>query len=180
MSIGAALYSSEHQDWNTPECVLERVRFVGPIALDPCSNAQSIVRARIEYRLERGEDGLKLPWDVGGLIFLNPPYDDEIAAFMRRANTCGQEVIALVPHRTDTAWYHENISNLAAKCEWRGRLKHMRGVADQRQRDMFGIAPVAAEEGDAPAPFPSVVLYWGRRVVNFTAAFAGAGAIWTR
>ena len=46
----------------------------------------------------------------GGWTFLNPPYGREIKAFMRKAHEevqQGAKVVALVPARTDTAWWHE-------------------------------------------------------------------------
>jgi hypothetical protein len=44
------------------------------VDLDPCSNSRSTVRARKTYSLERGEDGLRLPWRDA--VFINPPYSD--------------------------------------------------------------------------------------------------------
>lgn len=31
-----------------------------------------------------------------------------------------------------------------------------------------------------PAPFPTVLLYWGKRVKRFAAAFEDAGVMWVR
>jgi hypothetical protein len=64
--------------------VLDRVRRIDPIGLDPFSNAQSIVGAKREFRLDRGEDALRLDWRGYGLVYANPPFGDEIAACMRR------------------------------------------------------------------------------------------------
>jgi hypothetical protein len=189
MSLNDGMFASEFDDWNTPLEVLAPVREFNDgeqIACDPCSNAQSIVNARVEYRLERGEDGLVLSWFHGGLVFFNPPYGDEIAAFMRRANKLsnkGLEAVALVPNRSDTAWYQDNISNVAAKCEWRGRLVHPRGVADQRQASLFaaslfGPGRVAVVPESGTAPFPSALLYWGHRARRFAEVFARFGKVW--
>jgi hypothetical protein len=188
--LNSGLYSSDHSDWNTPECVLERVRKMGPIGLDPCSNAQSTVRAATEWRLERGEDGLRLDWRGHGLVFVNPPYGDALASWLGQADAYGSgvvEIIALVPHRTDTAAYHDNIRHLSAKCEWRGRLKHPRGTAEQRQTG-FHLARGFGSSGYPEliklpnevnsAPFPSVILYWGDRLRLFEQAFGGAGKVW--
>lgn len=185
MALNAeALYSSVFDDWNTPEEVLVPVLAFNDgeqIALDPASNAQSIVNARVEYRLDRGEDGLRLSWAYDGLTFINPPYGEDIAAFMRRADRyggSGQEIIALVPNRSDTAWYQDNVANVAAKCEWRGRLIHPRGVADSPQVSLFPVSgpPPAPESGTAP--FPSALLYWGHRARRFAEVFARFGKVW--
>ena len=48
-----ALYSSEYDDWNTPAEVLREIALFDAIGLDPCSNEQSIVNARVAWRLDR-------------------------------------------------------------------------------------------------------------------------------
>lgn len=180
----AAMFSSEWDDWNTPEQVLAPVRAFngGPIGLDPCSNADSIVNALREYRLDRGEDGLVLTWAGFGLVFFNPPYGDEIGPFMRRADAfggAGVEIFALVPNRTDTAWYQDNVFNVAAKLEWAGRLVHPRGRPDRRQLTLLGAGdvPVAPPESGS-APFPSAILYWGPRARRFEQFFSPFGRVW--
>jgi hypothetical protein len=69
-------------DWTTPQWVIDLVKeaFGGSIDLDPCSNEQSIVGARVEYRLPEDE-GLVDTWQPalpeGGTAqtaFVNPPY----------------------------------------------------------------------------------------------------------
>jgi len=118
-------------------------------------------------------------------VFCNPPYGDDIAPCMRRVAYFaaeGVEIIALLPHRTDTQWW-QSTSGAAGKCEWEGRLKHPRGVSDKRQLRLVGVAHI--EEAFPPpetgtAPFPSVVVYWGQRFNRFERAFADAGQIWQR
>jgi hypothetical protein len=84
--VNAALLSSERPDWNTPARVVDVVREVagGEIGCDPCSNATSIVGARVEYRLDRNQNGLELPWS--SLTYINPPYGREIGAWTMRAH----------------------------------------------------------------------------------------------
>ena len=98
--------------WNTPPGILASVRKVNFIALDPCSNATSLVQADREFRLERGEDGLVNGWDTpnhNGLVFVNPPYSRGnyfkwCKKIVSEAN-CGCEIIALVPANIETkAW----------------------------------------------------------------------------
>jgi hypothetical protein len=181
--LNGGMFSSEFDDWNTPACVLERVRRVAPIGLDPCSNAQSIVRALVEFRLARGEDGLARVWDGYGLVFVNPPYGDALPMWAKkiaREAHATVEIITLVPHRTDTEWYRTMARGCSAKCEWHGRLVHPRGAADSAQASLFGGAAVAAPEKSGTAPFPSVVLYHGRRAPAFVKAFSDAGEVWTR
>lgn len=57
--------------YTTPEWLCE---LFPAVDFDPCSNPRSLVRALVAYWLERGENGLKLPWR--GTTFINPPYSD--------------------------------------------------------------------------------------------------------
>lgn len=155
------MMSSKRANWCTPDEVLELVRKVGPIALDPCSNKHSRVRARRELRLERGENGLVQPWARGrgaGLVYVNPPYGDAVKEWCAKIEleaAQGCEVIALLAARTCTAWFQEYAARADAVCFWRGRIKFL-----------------GAKSG---APFPSLVLYYGPRPARFRAVFARAG-----
>lgn len=137
-------------DWETPDCVLERVRMVGQIGLDPCAPVgRNPVGARIVY--DERKDGLSFSWvaAIDEITFINPPYSQ----LRRWVNRCDEgwqcEVIALVPARTDTRAWNEISPNVVAF--WRGRLT-FRGA-------------------QGPAPFPSALLYWGDRPWKFGAAF---------
>lgn len=72
-------HSNETHRWGTPEDIVERARrTMGGIDLDPCSEEKfnRIVQAVQYYSLlERGEDGLVLPWR--GRILLNPPGEEK-------------------------------------------------------------------------------------------------------
>lgn len=185
MTISAALFSSESQTWNTPECVLERVRAFEPILLDPCSNAGSIVGADLEWRIERGEDGLCRPWaPCDGLVYVNPPYDDleSWAAKMAEEAELGAEIIACIPARTETVAFQKHIlATCQAVCFWRGRLKFGAGpAAGSRQVSMFGERGrhcAVQATGDNTAPFPSCLPYWGPRAERFAEVFASVGRV---
>lgn len=159
-----ALLSSKSHDWNTPENVLERIRAVDSIGLDPCSNASSIVNARASYSLERGENGLEHDWYRQGLVFVNPPYGKELreqwadqiagfGAFVRTRAT--DSLIALVPARPDTGWF-------------RAMREYARLVYFWRSRITFINAPTAA-------PFPSALFYYGEHSGRFFEAFRDQG-----
>lgn len=57
--------------WCTPSWLTDLLPLVD---LDPCSNAQSTVRAKTAYSLDAGQDGLALPWF--GLVYVNGPFSD--------------------------------------------------------------------------------------------------------
>jgi len=153
------VFSSDTPEWYTPpeiiECVLE---LLGTIDLDPCSNEgnPNVPAARC---FTVADDGLRQVWS--GRVYMNPPYGDVIAewvAKLRSEYITGNvaEAIALIPARTDTAWWQDNF-NASAVCYVRGRLR-------------FSGA-------DNSAPFPSAVAYFGERVDAFVDAFADLGEV---
>lgn len=164
----AALMSSADTSWRTPDVVLDLVRQVGPIELDPCGHQESLVRARRELRITRGDDGLTADWMAlsgGGLVFCNPPFGREIGAWVLRCHALGRaggEAIALLPSRTDTAWWHAYVAPPASQA-----------VCFQRGRITFVGAP-------GPAPFPTAFAFFGSpaRANRFAEVFTTVGAIW--
>src|SRR3990167_8577547 len=157
--VAKALMSSKKSDWQTPEHVLELVRQVAPIGLDPCTSPDNPCRAETLF----SAGGLEASWKplAGGLVYCNPPYGRQIRAWLRKCCAAGDDrdttIIALVPARTDTRWWHESVYTANRICFWRGRLK-------------FRGAP-------SSAPFPSALVYWGRRPEMFRSVFSPYGMI---
>lgn len=157
----AAGTSSAHHGWTTPPELLERLYEVvgGGFDLDSCSpTRRGPVRARLRYTAD--DDGLALPWR--GTVYVNPPYGRQLPLWIAKARREVEEgraavVIALVPTRTDTRWWHEHVAGHADIWMLRGRLA-------------FG-------NGSQAAPFPSAIIAWeadeGRRTEMAT-AFPGA------
>jgi hypothetical protein len=174
MSRGYML-RSQRGDWRTSPSELAVVReaFGGAIDLDPCGHPDAWGLAEHHYwipdhlgdgwtiagfedRLTVG-DGLALPWR--GRCFVNPDFG-ALAAWCAKCAAearLGAEVILLLPSRTDTAYWHDDVSTAALICHWRGRLRF-----------------VGAE---ACAPFPVSFAYWGERPSLFHAAFAPRGMV---
>lgn len=158
----APLMSSVRMDWQTPRKVLDLVRLVGRIGLDPCTTDDNPVGA--DDWIAPPSDGLLQEWpsdDGAGafLTYVNPPYGRSLGAWMAKCNeesANGAEIIALVPARTDTRWW-EHVTQADAICFWRGRLT-------------FEGAPNAA-------PFPSALVYWGERRKRFVQVFGAKGWI---
>lgn len=79
-------------------------------------------------------------WDSP--CFVNPPYSD-ISAWMEKCfieSQAGKTVVALVPSRTDTRWWHRFAMRASEIRFVKGRLK-------------FGDAKHGA-------PFPSAIIIW--------------------
>jgi site-specific DNA-methyltransferase (adenine-specific) len=148
-------------DWRTPACVLERVRRVDDIALDPCTTPDDPCGAAAVLSLECGHDGLVLGWTgYGGLVYANPPYGHALPRWVAKALLevrQGAEIILLVPSRTDTRWWGWAYDACQAVAFWKGRLT-------------FEGAP-------APAPFPSCLFYFGERQGRFKRAFSDAARV---
>jgi hypothetical protein len=91
-----------NDDLGTPEWFLDIVRQLGPIALDPCSNRWSLVRAEMELFEGRDCHGLVFPWATlvrpGALCYVNPPYSNPMPWCERivEAADAGLEIVALL------------------------------------------------------------------------------------
>ena len=76
------------------------------------------------------EDGLAQPWD--GVCWMNPPYGRTIGYWLKKAyesSLDGATVVCLVPARTDTTWWHDNVTRADDVRFLRGRV-HFGGAAN--------------------------------------------------
>lgn len=157
--VDKVLFSSAKETWNTPADIVERVvRCLGQISLDPCSNEPPYnIPACTHYTAE--DDGLSRPWF--GSVYMNPPYGRGIRVWVERlvnAYQAGQvtKAIALLPARTDTAWWA--LLDPYPRCFIRGRLRFIGGAAN--------------------APFPSALVYLGEDLPKFIDACCGLGPVY--
>lgn len=119
----------------------------GDIDIDPCAHELSPVIARQRIIPGNGGNGLIEDW-IGDLVFVNPPFSSMLK-WLRRADqqwTAGnaKTIVALVPARTDSNWFHDHLRSQAAVYMMRGRLRFLteKGVGNQ-------------------APFSLMVVVWG-------------------
>jgi phage N-6-adenine-methyltransferase len=137
--------ASVHHGWETPPDLLAALYSVfGRFDLDPCSPRRSRPPVKARTHFTADDDGLSLPWH--GDVFVNPPYGRQIATWIAKA--CDEVaignariVVALIPARTDTQYWHQHVAGKADITFLKGRLR-------------FG-------DGDRPAPFPSALAIWG-------------------
>lgn len=135
-------FSSETDDWATPAEFFAKLDRFFSFDLDVCA---SEANAKCDQFFTIADDGLSKQWS--GTCWMNPPYGRTIGKWMEKAYISafenGATVVALVPARTDTKWWH----SFATKGEIHfipGRLK-------------FGSAVNSA-------PFPSAVVVFRPQV----------------
>lgn len=155
---------AKRADWRTPAEVVEllHVLWEGGPDLDPCASTEAPVGELLGKVNLFGKpgmgDGLAEPWQ--GRVFVNPEFGD-LAAWMVKAvqehELHGAEVVVLLPARTDTRYWHEQVAQADAICFWRGRMT-------------FVGAPAAA-------PFPTALVYFGPRPWDFQRVFASKGMV---
>lgn len=138
--MNRALLSSIKMDYGTPDAIYSILDSEFHFTLDPCALPHSAKCAKF---YTPSDDGLSRDWGTER-VFMNPPYGRAIAKWMAKAVISargGALVVALVPSRTDTNWWHEFVINVATEIRYiRGRLTFV------------GCA--------YPAPFPSAVVVY--------------------
>jgi len=138
--ITSGLFSSATPEWATPQELYNALDAEFSFELDPCATHDNH-KAPKYYTKE--DDGLAQDW--GKLrTFINPPYGREIGKWVRKAREHaegGGLAVALLPARTDTAWWGDVMR--ADEIRFiRGRI-----YFDGPTRDH--------------APFPSCIVIWG-------------------
>jgi len=150
-------------DWRTPAVVLDRVRRLGLIRLDPCGNLDNSTGAETVYSGPDGNglDGLAESWALGGLAFANYPYSEGLtwATKWTAEAAKGTPIIVLGPARFDTRWHRLAAATASAVGCWRGRLT-------------FVGAP-------APAPFPSVLFFYNLDLGDIARVFGEVVDVYT-
>lgn len=146
--MNKALWSSENQNWCTPMWFFEQLDNEFHFALDAAATEKS---AKCKRFFTPETDGLKKSWDVGGTVFVNPPYGRTICQWIAKAyaeSKNGVTVVMLLPARTDTAYFHDYILGKAEIRFIRGRLCFT---------DEYGNPRKDKKGKPMNAPFPSMV-----------------------
>jgi len=128
---------------STPQEFYDKLDSQYGFTLDPCANADN---HKCDYWFGPDSpfatDGLTESW-TGHRVFMNPPYGREIAKWIKKAHdehkAHGITIVALLPARTDTRYFHDYIYHRTDITFIKGRLR-------------FSNA--------GPAPFPSMVVVW--------------------
>ena len=157
MSSRAHLSSATDQ-WPTPQGFFDRLHAEFGFVLDVCADALN-AKAPAYYALDHADpnrrDGLAQDWAaeadrLRGAVWMNSPYGRPIAAWMAKARetaAAGATVVALVPVRADTAWWHEHVLGSGAQVRYvRGRLT----FGDATNTAAFASAVVIYRPTDVP------------------------------
>jgi hypothetical protein len=153
----------DSDEWWTPEHILERVRMVFPIDLDPasCDEAQEVVQATRFFT--KAEDGLKQDWE--GNTFLNATYSNQTPwthkLIMSYQSGTVPQAILLTNGEIGAKWYQLALHHCSAYCSIRGRLKF------RSKNGTIGTQP----------RWSSVVFYFGPNIERFFAAFGDLGEV---
>jgi len=137
--VTTGLYTSKTDEWATPAAFFAALDAEFHFDLDPCATPRN---AKCSDFFDKDTDGLSKSWG-GRKVFCNPPYGRAIRQWVRKcweeSRNPGTLVVALLPARTDTAWFHDYIYRRAREIRFvRGRLH-------------FNESPNSA-------PFPSMIV----------------------
>ena len=137
--MNKALFSSQSEEWSTPQAFFDKLNEEFQFTLDACALPEN---AKCKLYFTPETDGLVQDWS-GHTVFVNPPYGKKIAEWVEKCyNESTKEntkIVLLMPARTDTAYFHRFIYKKAKEIRFiKGRLK-------------FGDASNSA-------PFPSMLV----------------------
>lgn len=137
-------HTSDRQDFVTPSDVFDPLHAEFGFTLDVCATAAN---AKVLRFYSPEDDGLIQPWI--GVCWMNPPYRDAKHWMRRAAHACdtqGVTVVALIPTRTDAAWWHAYVWDADRHCP-----RPNRQIRFMRRRVRFLPAT-------QPAPFSSCIV----------------------
>jgi hypothetical protein len=179
--------SLRHDHWNTTRWLLDIILRFWPegIDVDPCSNENSVVPARVRYDGSALElDGLKQSWrgeappGRDAKSFANPPYSDVKPWYVKAATEAlGRdeqrcEVLLLVNVTTSTEAWNKYRPRMPATSFDDELELCRRGAAALPRSSAVGFFNSRISFLDAGVPvkgnaYEQMILYWGRRVAEF-------------
>ncbi len=139
------MYSSLDSEWETPQDLFNSLNKEFNFTLDVCASKHN---NKCDKFFSREDDGLMQNWG-GNVCFMNPPYGKQIYNWVEKAFLESKKentiVVALIPARTDTRWWHSFCINQEIRFI-KGRLK-------------FGNVDKSLIRGSSgSAPFPSAIV----------------------
>lgn len=144
------MFSSNKQDWETPQWLFEELDSEFDFVLDAAANENN---SKCQEYYTEETNSLKQDWSKFDSIYINPPYDSKKQnEFIKKAYETNKEygntIVLLIPARTDTKRWHDFIFEKAEVRFLKGRLNF----------------ETNGEPHKNPAPFPSaIVIYKGNK-----------------
>lgn len=139
--INAGMFTSNADDWTTPDDFYALLDAEFNFTLDPCCYPET---AKCEQFFTQEDDGLEQEWT--GSVFVNPPYGRVIGKWVAKAyqaaQTTADVVVMLIPARTCSRYWHDYCMKAAEIRFVRGRLR-------------FGLSQINA-------PFPNAIIVFRR------------------
>ncbi|MDR0472319.1 MAG: phage N-6-adenine-methyltransferase [Treponema sp.] len=140
-----ALFSSASTEYETPWELFNPLNDIYHFTVDVCATAKN-TKCKIFY--SKTENGLAQKWS--GTCWMNPPYGRNVEPWIKKAYesaiTGDAVVVALLPSRTDTKWFHRYINGKAEIRFLEGRVSFIKNGKS------------------GPATFPSMIVIWNKRV----------------
>lgn len=140
--MNRAVYaSSASNEWETPKDFFAAVHAEFHFTLDAAATKEN---RKCERYYDAKADGLSKSW-ANETVWCNPPYGTALPKWVRKCHDEAEHatVVALIPARTDTRWFHDYIYHKAEVRFIRGRLRF--------------------SGSKNSAPFPSMLVIWRRR-----------------
>ena len=142
--------------WTTPKALFQKLDREFHFKLDAAATASN---ALCQQFITEADDAMCTPWTPGP-VFCNPPYGRlTTPEFVRRgwvqaSQAYRSPVVMLLPASVDTRWFHSIIARYASEVRFlKGRLR-------------FGNVICAdGSVGECPAPFPSMIVVFGKRKI---------------
>jgi phage N-6-adenine-methyltransferase len=154
------MFSSRYDSWATPIDFFNELNKEFNFTIDVCASEHN---KKCEKYYDITIDGLNQDWT--GTCFMNPPYGRTIGNWVKKAyeeSKKGNTIVALLPSRTDTKWFHNYCINQEVRFI-KGRLvfgtddywKYLWSTEyiDGKKNPLFGKYGKKNS-----APFPSVVV----------------------
>lgn len=147
------MFSSQESGWRTPKIIYEPLVQEFNIKIDAAATAKSrIVGTWFGPGSAWFEDALWADWTISS-YWLNPPWSRggkyQMKDWVRRASAegaMGSTVVALLPARVDTSWWHDFVMDRAEVRIVRGRV-----TFDD---------PETGLPAKSAAPFPVCICIW--------------------
>jgi site-specific DNA-methyltransferase (adenine-specific) len=137
------MVTKNKKDWCTPPEVFEKYNKIYNFIYDIACTSDNCLCSSGFY-FDKGYNALDENWyELPGHLWLNPPYGRELPKWIEKCHeewNKGAKIVALIPARTDAAYWHDHIFGRATVAFLKGRIK-------------FVGAPYNA-------PFPSAIVVW--------------------